>query len=288
MDAKPALQEKEGQRFIKEEMEWRVNRDKRMRSSTSWLTIAGLFWLEEGESSFGAASSNKIILPSGSAPPSAGKFIFKSGKIKVVANEGTDLKYEGKIIKEKVFKGDDAGKPDVVELAELRMWMIKRGDQYAIRLIDLNAPAYKNYKVLEFFPPRKKFKIEADFVTYPTPKTIPTATAIGTKEEMVSPGYIKFLIDGLEYRLDAFNGNEKNTKLFFIFSDETSGKETYGGGRFMYSDFLEKGKVDLNFNRAYNPPCAYTPYATCPLPLPQNILKVRIEAGEKTYPDGHH
>lgn len=101
---------------------------------------------------------------------------------------------------------------------------------------------------------------------------------------MVSPGYVKFVINGKEYRLDAFQGDAKSAKLFFIFSDETNREETYGGGRFMYSDILENGKVDLNFNRAYNPPCSYTPYFTSP--PPQNFLKVRIEAGERKYPGG--
>ena len=286
MDAKAPLLEEEDQGFIKEEMKWRAQRDKEMRSPTSLLSVAGLFWLEEGENRFGFASSNKIRLPSGSAPSFGGKFILKEGKVKVVVNEGTKLRVEGKEIKEMFLTGDDAGKPNIVELGDLRMWVIKRGDRYAIRLRDSNAPAYKNYKGLDFFPPENKFKIEADFIPYSPRKTISTATIIGTETKMVSPGYVKFVINGKEYRLDAFQGDAKSTKLFFIFSDETNGEETYGGGRFMYSDILENGKVDLNFNRAYNPPCSYTPYFTCPLPPPQNFLKVRIEAGERKYPGG--
>ena len=286
--AKAIPWEDEDGSFVQEEMEWRTSRDKQMRSPTSLLTIAGLFWLKEGENSFGTAASNKIILPPKSAPNFAGKFILKKGKIGVLANEETVLRIKGKPIKEMALKADHTGKPDVVELAQLQMWVIKRGNRYGIRLRDLNAAAFKSYQGLEFFPPREKFKIEADFIPYSSPKMIPVATSIGDEEEMASPGYVKFLIDGKELRLDVFQGNERNSEFFFMFGDETNGKETYGGGRFMVSEAQENGKVNLNFNRAYNPPCAYTPYFTCPLPPEQNILKVRIEAGEKNYPEGHH
>jgi hypothetical protein len=280
----------EDQSLVKEEMKWREERDKQMRSSTSWLTIAGLFWLEKGENSFGADSSNKIKLPEGSAPPVAGTFVFKDGTVKVMAQEGVALKVEGKIIKEKVLRGDEVypEEPDVVELGDLRMWVIRRGERSAIRLRDLNAAAYKNYKGLDFFPPSAKFKIEAVFVPFPAAKTVTVATVIGTEEEMKSPGYVKFVIDGKEFRLDAFAADDQNKQFFFIFKDETNGAETYGAGRFMTSNVLESGKVDLNFNRAYNPPCAYTPYATCPLAPEQNWLKIHIEAGEKQYKGGHH
>jgi len=277
-----------GQDFIKDEIAWRDKKDKEMRSLTSWLTIAGLFWLDEGKNTFGADNSNRIILPSGSAPPFAGIFTLKNGKVRVLANKGAGLKSEGKEITDMFLSGDDKGKPGVLELGELRMWVIKRGEQYAIRLRDLNFPAYKKYERLDFFPPQKKFKVEADFVPYTSPKTITVATIIGTENEVSSPGYVKFEIEGQEFRLDVLGGDIKSKKLFFIFKDETNGKDTYEAGRFLVCDVKESGKVDLNFNRAHNPPCAYTPYATCPLAPSQNWLKVRVEAGEKKYPGGHH
>lgn len=281
-------QPREDQSFIKEELAWRTNRDSQMRAPTSWLTIAGLFWLDEGDNSFGTAAENKIKLPSGSAAAYAGKFNLNKGKITVVANKDTELKNGGKVIKEMPLKGDDSGRPDIVELNVLRMWVIKRGDRYAIRLRDLNNPAFKNYKGLDFFAPSKEFKIEAGFFPYKSAKKVSVSTIIGTQTEMSSPGYVKFKLGGRQHSLEAFRGSAENTKLFFVFKDETNGKETYEASRFMVADILENGKVDLNFNRAYNPPCAYTPFATCPLPPPQNYLKVRIEAGEKKYPGGHH
>ncbi len=283
-----ALLSEKNQTFLEEERNWRAKRDNQMRAPTSWLTIAGLFWLDEGENTFGTATENKIKLPDSSSPLYAGKFVFKKGKVTVIANEGNEFTIDNMKIKKMVLKGDDSGRPDIVELNDLRMWVIKRGGRYAIRLRDLNNPAFKEYKGLDFFPPSKKYKIEAQFISYNNQRKITIPTVIGTQTEMSSPGYVKFELEGREYKLQAFEGNAKNTKLFFIFKDETNGKESYEATRFMVSDVLENGKVDLNFNRAYNPPCAYTPYATCPLPPPQNYLQVRIEAGEKKYGETYH
>lgn len=272
--------------FLEQEMAWRKNRDTRMRAHTSWLTIAGLFWLIEGENSFGSSSENNIKLPESSSPPLAGKFIFKDNVVSVIAHPGVQFKVKSNPVTQMTLKADDSGDSDILELNNLNMWVIKRGDRYAIRLRDLNAPPFKNYTGLDFFPPSEKFRIEADFVPFPSPKSVSVETVIGTETEMISPGHVKFTLDGKEFSLLAFQDDDNS--LFFVFRDETSGIETYEASRFMVSQILENGKVDLNFNRAYNPPCAYTPYATCPLPPPENELKLRIEAGEKKFPGGHH
>jgi len=270
--------------FDKEEMKWREDRDKSMRSPTSWLTIAGLFWLDEGENTFGTDKTNKLVLPSGSAPSFCGKFILGEGRVKVIAAEGAGIKIEGEDIDEKILTSDDQGNPDVLELKDLRMWVLKRGERYGIRMRDSNAQAYKEYKGLEFFPPREKFRMKGNFVPYDKEKTIEITTFAGTKAEMISPGSVLFALDGKEYRLEAFKADEKNTKLFIVFKDLTNEEKTFAKGRFLTVDVLENGKVDLNFNRAVNPPCNYTPYATCPVPPHKaNWLNVRIEAGEKTY-----
>ena len=272
--------------FIQEELKWREQRDREMRASTSWLNIAGLFWLKEGENSFGTSGKNPIKLPEGSARAFAGSFFLDKGKVTVAAKQGTPLKIDGKTIHKAELKGDDTAEPDVVELNKLRMWVIKRFDQYAVRLRDFNHLPYKNYKGLDFFRPTEKYKIQAEYHPFPEPKKVEVGTAVGLNTEMTSPGYVIFEIEGKLYRLDAFSGDPKT--LFFIFGDETNGKETYEASRFMDANILENGKVDMNFNRAYNPPCAYTPFATCPLPPPQNQLKIQIFAGEKKYPDSHH
>jgi uncharacterized protein (DUF1684 family) len=276
----------ENKDFILEELAWREHRDKEMRAPTSWLNIAGLFWLKEGGNRFGTSEENSIKLPEGSAPPFAGSFLLENGAVTVTAAQGVGLKVNGNKVDGFVLKGDDSEKPDIVELDDLRMWVIKRFGQYAIRMRDLNHKPFQNFRGLDFYPPNEKYKLFADFHPYQEPKKVEVGTVIGKNTEMSSLGYVTFKMDGKDYRLDVFSGKPK--ELFIVFGDETNGKETYEASRFLNAEVLESGKVVLNFNRAHNPPCAYTPYATCPLPPPQNQLKISIFAGEKKYPDSHH
>lgn len=280
--------EKGSEEFIQAEQEWRTVRDQEMKEPSSWLTIAGLFWLEVGESSFGTADSCTIRLPEDSAPPTGGKFVRKQDEIKVIAEADGLIKFDGQHITDKVLKSDVSGQPDIIEINDLRLWIIKRADRFAVRLRDLTAHRFKDYTGLNFFPPDPRFKIEADFVAYPNPKTITVATMVGTESDMIAPGYLQFEIDGKQFELEAFEVGSDLKQFFIIFRDGTSGDETYGASRFMTVSKLENGKVDLNFNRAHNPPCAYTPYATCPLPPDKNELEIRITAGEKNYPGSSH
>jgi uncharacterized protein (DUF1684 family) len=274
--------------FFDREMSWRENRDRQMKSSSSWLTIAGLFWLKEGKNTFGTSSACDIRLPAASAPDTAGYYSHQQGKTALHSAQGAEIKWKNQTIRVKEnLKTDESGQPDILELNDLRMWVIRRGERFAIRLRDLNNPAYKSYKGLDYFPPDRRFKIRADYTAFEQPKNITVATMIGTDTPMQAAGYVRFSVEGQECRLLAF-GDGKGKQLFFIFSDATSGRETYGASRFMSARILESGRVDLNFNRAYNPPCAYTPYATCPLPPPENHLQVPIEAGEKKYPGSSH
>lgn len=274
--------------FVKSELEWREGRGDAMRDSTSWLTIAGLFWLEEGTNSFGTSAENDFVLPEGSAPGRAGEFLLADGKVTVKADEGAALSLEGRPVKEKVLTSDSMGKPDVIFLGDLRMWVIERGGRLAIRLRDLGAKALREYQGLEFYPPTEDFRVEGEIVPFDSVRTVAVQTVVGTEAEMRSPGYARFRLSGRDLRLDLFAESVEADRFFIIFRDETSGKETYGACRFMSAKALGDGKVELNFNRAVNPPCAYTPYATCPLPPPGNIVPVRVEAGEKNYGKGGH
>ena len=154
----------ESQNFYKEEIKWRDIRHERMLSPTSWLSISGLFWLREGESTFGTSADCRIRLPQGSAPALAGKFIYQDGQVSVEASSDVILKIQGKPVIQALLKGDDTEKPDIIELQDLRMWIIKRGQRFAVRLRDLNHPPYKDYRGLEYFPPSEKFKVQADYV----------------------------------------------------------------------------------------------------------------------------
>jgi len=276
---------KNADKWLAEEAAWRAGRDREMRSEESWLTIAGLFWLDEGENTFGASSSNRIELPPGSAPSLGGKFIRKGEKITVEAAPSVSLYCGGKQIDRMTIRAGDSTSPDTLVLGDLRMWVIQRGDRYAVRLRDLNAQAFKNYKGLDYFPPSAAFRIEAIFVPYSSPKNIEVEAKIVKRSELISPGTLKFFWDGREYEFIVFDDKERRTS-FLVFGDETNGAGTYDSGRFLDFKVDTGHQAVLDFNHAYNPPCAFTAFATCPLPPAQNRFPFRLEAGEKKY-EGH-
>jgi len=273
--------------FIQAELAWRQNRDERMRQNTSWLTIAGLYWLEEGTNSFGSDGDNDIILPAHSAPPFAGEFKLNNGEVTLIAADRANLFISSKAVRNKILESDINGNPDKIELGKLKFWIIKREDRYALRLRDLEAKRFKEYHGIDNYPPQKDYKVLANLIPYNEPKTEIILTIVGTEETYTIPGYLEFELFGRKMRLDPFVVKSDSTRFFLILKDETSGKTTYGAGRYMYPVIRSDGKVELNFNRAYNPPCAFTPYATCPLPPKQNIMNEAIEAGEKNYHKDH-
>jgi uncharacterized protein (DUF1684 family) len=252
---------------------WRHEREAKLKADDGWLTVAGLFWLKDGANAAGSSTSNAIRLPRG--PAHVGDFGFHDGKT-LYRPEGDG--------KPAVLKADtDPGGPDKVVVGEFTMFVIHRGNRFAVRLKDKDSELRRGFTGLHWFPVREEYRIVARFVPYEQVRQIAIPNILGETEKEPSPGYAVFSLHGHEYRLDPVL--EEN-RLFFIFRDQTSGKETYGSGRFLYAEMPKEGKVVLDFNKAENPPCAFTPYATCPLPPPQNRLAVRIEAGELNY--GHH
>jgi uncharacterized protein len=257
--------------------QWRQQQEQELKSDTGWLTVAGLFWLKEGVNTAGSAASNGIVLPRG--PAKLGVFDFRSGQVTFQPAAGVSVNVNGKPIGAATkLKADTEGKPDQIQLDELTMFVIHRGDRYGIRLKDLDSKFRKEFTSRQWFPVKADYRVTAKFVAYNPPKMIAVPNVLGETSQMPSPGYVQFTLDGHELRLDPVVEDES---LFFIFHDETSGHGTYPPGRFLHADFAKDGKVTLDFNKAYNPPCAFTPYATCPLPPKQNRLPLRIEAGEQ-------
>lgn len=246
---------------------WRQQREANLRRDGSWLTVTGLFWLREGTNRFGAGPADEIVLPAGA--PVAGSFELHKGKVTAKVSSGT-----------RELRPDT---DDMVQVGRLRLYLIQRGDRYAIRLKDPESPFLRDFHGLEYFPAREEYRVTARFV--PEPRKIPIANIVGQTELDDSPGYAVFQLHGREFRLYPVLEEPGAKELFFIFRDATAGKETYGAGRFLYTSLPNNGTVVLDFNKAYNPPCAFTPYATCPLPPSENRIAVRIEAGEKKY--GH-
>jgi len=268
-----------GDRAYREDLQkWRDGYTDSLKAENGWVALAGLFWLKEGNNSFGAASKNSIVLPLGSAPDSAGSFVFHQGDTQLVVNAGAPVLLNGKPVSSPVtLKPDSSDEPDRITLNRLSMIVIRRGARYGIRLWDNQSPARLHFAGTHWFPVRESYRVTAQFTSYPQPKMIPILNILGNTEPNPSPGFATFELEGKPCRLEPVLEGDR---LFFMFKDTTSGKETYPAGRFLYTALPVDGKVVLDFNHAHNPPCAFTPYATCPLPPKQNHLSVALEAGE--------
>ena len=253
---------------------WKQERNQELR--TEWLPLAGLFWLKEGESTFGSAPDNQVVLPKG--PAHAGVFAMKEGgKVGVVLNAGVKATVAGKPVHQTPLQTVPPGPQTILAMGDLRMFAIVRGARVGIRLLDLDSPAIQKFKGIETFPVDPAWRITADWVPSPG-KKIPIINVLNDVTQTDSPGLARFQVGGQTVTLRAV---EDENELFFIFADATSGKTTYGAGRYLYTALPKDGKVVLDFNKAHTPPCGYTPYATCPLPPAENKLKVAINAGER-------
>lgn len=262
--------------------QWRERRVAALTSDSGWLTVAGLFWLKEGKNTVGAGPGNEIVLPKGSAPGKVGAFEFHNGSTTFEAAPGSEATLNGKAATATVLKPDTSGNPDRLEVHALTLFVIQRGARFGIRLKDRNSELRKKFTGIKYFPIDERYRVKAKFVPYNPPKMIPVPNILGETSEEQSPGYAEFTLNGHACRLDPVT---EDGELFFIFKDLTSGKETYPPGRFLYTEMPNGGEVLLDFNKAFNPPCAFTPYATCPLPPEENRLPIRIAAGELRY--GH-
>lgn len=253
---------------------WRQEREAKLKALDGWLTLAGLFWLKNGQNTAGSDPSSAILLPRG--PAHLGVFEFHDGQTSFRPAPGI------KIPARSALKPDTDEASDMVQYADMSMLVIHRGARYAIRLKDEQSPHRANFTGLHWYPVREEYRVTAKWVPYPEPKKMAVPNILGETEQEPSPGYAVFQLHGREYQLHPVLEGDQ---LFFIFRDQTSGKETYPSGRFLYADMPRDAQVILDFNKAYNPPCAFTPYATCPLPPKENRLAVRIEAGELNYGD---
>jgi uncharacterized protein (DUF1684 family) len=263
---------------------WRKGREMALKADGGWLTVAGLFWLKDGANRFGSGPENEIVLP-GSAPKLAGHFVPQGNEVRVRFEPSVEATVQGQPTKDALLHSDTSGTAEVVAFGPLRMHVIERGGRLAIRLKDMNAETRRAFTGLHWFPVDERYRVTARFVHYRERKPLSVPNILGQVEKMPSPGYAVFELGGQEQRLEGVLESPDSTQLFFIFKDATSGKETYPSGRFLYSELPKEGKLVLDFNKAYNPPCAFTAYATCPLPPKENWLAERVEAGELRY--GH-
>ena len=262
---------------------WREAREQRLKADGGWLTVSGLFWLKDGANTVGSAKGSDVLLPP-SAPARAGVIEFApGGKATLRPEPGVRIESGGKPVGAAMdLRADTAdGGPDVLVLGPVSLQVIERGGRYGVRMKDGEADRRRTFAGLKWYPVSEAYRVTARFVPHAQRQTIPIANVLGQVDALASPGYVVFTLGGQEVRLHPVLEAPDATELFFIFKDATSGKDTYPAGRYLYTPLAKDGTLVLDFNKAYSPPCAFTPYATCPLPPPQNRLKIRIEAGEK-------
>jgi uncharacterized protein (DUF1684 family) len=275
-----------GAAYADEVEQWKAKRLANLKGEDGWLSLVGLHWLKEGENKLGSDPSSDVPLPEGKAPRAAGSIFLNDGATRIEARPGSGITSEGKPVTSLDLQPDAGGKPTVLKLGTLTFHVIKRGERLGVRVKDSASPERTNFRGLEYFPTDERWRVEARFEPHNPPKTIPITNVLGMEEDTPSPGSLVFDLNGQTYRLDAIT-EEGEEQFFVIFADQTSGKETYGAGRYLYAGPPDSsGRLLIDFNKAYSPPCAFTNYATCPLPPEQNKLSVRVEAGEKFA--GHH
>lgn len=274
-----------GQNYEAEVLEWRAARAERLRTSEkSWLGLAGLYWLKEGENTFGSDPRCDFVLPA-DAPPRAGSFIFKHGLVYLKPQPDVTMTCNGGSLPTAPLQDDQKEKPDFLELDALIMVVLRRGTATLIRLWHRQNPARLAFSGLNWYPYKPEYRLTARYQGYAPYKLVKQQDIIGETHDAQMIGRVIFSWQGQDYSLDAENAGDGG--LFIAFHDKTCGKTTYPGGRYLLTDAPANGQVILDFNKAYNMPCAYTPYATCGLPTPANRLPIAIEAGEMKYQDDH-
>jgi uncharacterized protein (DUF1684 family) len=261
---------------------WRSEREANLKKETGWLTVAGLFWLKEGINTVGAGEKFDVRLTDNFKQGKFGEIEFKNGKAVLKVEKGIEAQIEGKNISAAVdLVSDEKGKPTEIRTGTQTFFLIKREERFGIRLKDSNSEARRNFKGLHWFPIDESYKVTARFEAWPEPKELSVPNVLGGNFKMKSPGVLKFSLNGKECALQPVV--EDDEMLFIIFGDGSNRSDTYKSGRFLYAEKPVNGEVILDFNKAENPPCAFTPYATCPLPPAGNKLEVEIKAGEKRY-----
>jgi len=264
---------------------WQQEREERLQQPDGWLTLVGLHWLSDGPQSLGSDPMSDVVLPA-EAPGRVGMLTPVDDTVELSLTPGIGATVGGEAAGRQLDLLPAEGEAPTVELGSLRFHAIQRGDWLGLRVRDVESPALAEFAGLDFFPVDPSWRLDARFEPYDPPKETLIDDVTGNRQPVMVEGAVVFEVDGEEHRLDAFDGGEE--ELFLIFADETSGKETYGAGRYLYVPRPdEAAQLPLDFNRAYNPPCAYTPYATCPLPPKQNRLKLAVEAGETAYKGVH-
>lgn len=268
--------------YLKEIEEWRQARHERLASDNGWLTLVGLEWLKEGENAVGSAEGSMARIPGG--PENWGVIRVEGDVILFSPAPGSGVTVDGQDVQEVRLIADNQGKPSLVRHGDISFFVINRGS-YGLRIKDRKAPGLLEFHGVPQYDIQPGWRVKGNFFRAEQGTTIGIANVLGQTSDSAVFGTFEFEHEGVSHSLLAL-GSEESLSLWFLLADKTSGRETYGAGRFLYSDGMpEDGQLVVDFNKAYNPPCAFNDYSTCPLPPQENRLRLAVTAGEKKYHD---
>ncbi len=265
--------------YVESIQEWQQQRIERLKSKNGWLNLAGLFWLKEGENSFGSDPSNDIVFHE-KAEAFCGTITRSAGHVILQAGDGVEITSGDTLVTKLDLENDHSKNTTYLRQGDLAWYIVKRGERYGIRLRDHKHPRIDELDHIPSYPIQTNYVVEATLKPFDKPMTFTVATPVeGITEEYQCPGELHFRLNRENLVLFPFISGKR---YFLVIADETTGLDTYGAGRFMYAMPDSTGRIILDFNKAYNPPCAFSPFATCPMPPRENFLPTAIEAGEKS------
>ncbi len=272
--------------YLAEVESWRAERMEGLRRPDSWLSLAGLYWLEEGANSLGADPASDLVFPEDRAQPRLGVLHRAGRQVRFEAAPGARVGHQGLAVESLDLVSDVGGEATILEHGSLRFHVIERGERVGLRLKDLESELLSDFTGIDHYPVDSAWRLEARFEPFEEVRMIPVPNITGDVIDQPSHGRVLFSIAGAEHALEPLG--PPDAALFLVFGDQTNGGDTYGGGRFLYAGPPDAaGRLVVDFNKAYNPPCVFTPYATCPLPPPANRLTLAVLAGEKNFGAGH-
>lgn len=260
---------------------FRADRETTLKADNGWLTVAGLHFLNAGENRVGSDPSNDIVLDFPSVPAHVGVITMNGTNVRIRAAAGQTITINDKPVTESELHGAFDEKPtDTIRFGPVSFFVHYSGPRLALRVRDQASAIRTNFRGLRWFEPNPAFRAVGRFTPYAEVKTVQIPNILGDLEPFAAVGTVTFTMNGTEQTMEAWRSGQR---LWFVFRDRTSGRESYPSARFLYTDAPVDGRVVMDFNYAQNPPCAYNPYTTCPLPPSQNRLSMAIEAGEKRY-----
>ena len=259
---------------------WRRKKDEDLRAEDGWLSLMGLFWLRDGINSIGRSAACDIVIDDEQIPERLGSLEFHGGQVRLTVDTSLPVMVDGAEVRSSLLLPDvDANGPSKVQIGAITFFVIRRGDEWAVRVRNKNHPSRLSFAGRNWFPIDPRFVVTGRFISHTPVRMLEIPNSSGQIVSTANPGRVEFRLFSAVFSLEAFEASAD--QIWFVFKDATSGDSTYGAGRFLYATLGADGSVTMDFNRAYHPPCAFTDFATCPFPPAGNILPIAIQAGER-------